>query len=64
MNNFLENDEHDRGDYCCGGGGESGEEGEDGNRDSKQAGVDGERCEEYRDEGEDGANEEEAEHPV
>ena len=64
MNNFLENDEHHGGDYCGGGGCEGGEEGQDGNWDRKEAAVDGERGEKKRDEGEDGANEEEGEHPV
>ena len=40
MNNLLENDEHDRRDYCRGGGSESGQEGEDGNWNGKEAGVD------------------------
>ena len=64
MNNLLKNNEHDSGDYCCGGGGKRGEEGQDGNWDGQEAAVEGERGEENRDEGENRANEEEGEHPV
>lgn len=46
MNDFLEDDEHDCSDYCCGSRGEGGEEGEDGNWDGEKAGIDGEWGEE------------------
>ena len=64
MNNFLENYEQNGRNYCRSGGGEGGEEGDDGNWNGEQAGVEGEWGEENGDEGENGANQEEGEHPV
>ena len=60
----LHDDEEDCCDDCRDGGEEGGQEGEDGDEESRPAGVDCEEDEGDHDEGEAGAGEEEAEHPV